>query len=104
MLKVDLTAGKIEVEKIDENLLKKYIGGSGLGAKILWDMKAYEYDPLSEKSPLIFMTGPFANTRAITSGRYAVIGRSPLNRPVRRSGCRGGPGDRLSRGLDMTAL
>ena len=78
ILKVDLSAESIEVSKIGEDILKKYIGGSGLGAKILWDMKAYEHDPLSEKSPLIFMTGPFANTRAITSGRYAVVGRSPL--------------------------
>ena len=78
ILNVDLSAGKTEVETISEDIYQKYIGGSGLGTKILWDRKVYDADPLSADNALIFMTGPFANTPALTSGRHEILAKSPL--------------------------
>ena len=78
ILRVDLTKGKVEAEKLDENLAKKFIGGSGLATKILYDETGPETDPLGPDNRLIFMTGPFAATPIITSGRHHVVTKSPL--------------------------
>ncbi len=78
IVEVNLSDRKIEVVKLEDELNKKFLGGSGLGAKILWDSKAYQSDPLSDSNTLVFMTGPFANTPALLSGRHAVVSRSPL--------------------------
>ncbi len=78
ILNVDLTSRKTEVEVIPEDLYRKFIGGSGLGTKILLDRKVYEAESLSEDNVVIFMTGPFANTPALTSGRHEVLAKSPL--------------------------
>lgn len=78
ILRVDLSKGRVETEALDESLAKKFIGGSGLGAKILHDETGPETDPLGPENRLIFMTGPFAATPVITSGRHAVVTKSPL--------------------------
>jgi aldehyde:ferredoxin oxidoreductase len=78
ILRVDLTKGKVEAEKLDENLAKNFIGGSGLATKILYDETGPETDPLGPDNRLIFMTGPFAATPIITSGRHHVVTKSPL--------------------------
>lgn len=78
ILNVDLSENTVKATTVDEENRKRFLGGSGLGAKILWDMKGFNSDPLSADNPLIFMTGPFANTPALTSGRHAVVSRSPL--------------------------
>jgi len=78
ILRVDLSKKSVETPALDENLAKKFIGGSGLAAKILYDETGPETDPLGPENRLIFMTGPFAATPVITSGRHAVVTKSPL--------------------------
>ncbi|HXZ36165.1 MAG TPA: aldehyde ferredoxin oxidoreductase N-terminal domain-containing protein, partial [Thermodesulfobacteriota bacterium] len=78
ILRVDLTKGRAEAETLDENLAKKFIGGTGLATKILYDETGPETDPLGPKNRLIFMTGPFAATPVITSGRHHMVTKSPL--------------------------
>jgi len=78
ILRVDLSKGRVEEQALDEKVAKKFIGGSGLGAKILYDETGPETDPLGPENRLIFMTGPFAATPVITSGRHAIVTKSPL--------------------------
>ncbi|MFC1798178.1 aldehyde ferredoxin oxidoreductase family protein [Thermodesulfobacteriota bacterium] len=78
IISIDLTNRKVDIVEPVAADLKNFIGGSGLGTKILCDNQAYLADPLSAENPLIFMTGPFANTPALTSGRHAVLAKSPL--------------------------
>jgi len=78
LLTVDLAKKLVKVEGLDEALARKYIGGSGLAAKILYDETGPETDPLGPSNPLIFMTGPFTGTRVPLSGRHAVVAKSPL--------------------------
>ncbi len=82
ILRVDLTKGRVEAEKLDENLAKQSIGGSGLATKILSDETGAETDPLGPENRLIFMTGPFAATPVITSGRHHMVTKSPLREPT----------------------
>ena len=78
ILRVDLTKGRVDVEALDESQAKKYIGGSGLATKILNDETGPQTDPLGPENRLIFMTGPFAATPVITSGRHHMVTKSPL--------------------------
>lgn len=77
ILRVDLTTGKIEVESLDE-VARKYIGGSGLCAKILWDETTADTDPFSPENPMVFMTGPFSGTSVLFSSKVRVATISPL--------------------------
>ena len=78
ILRVDLTSGKVSIEELDENFAKKFVGGRGLGVKILYDELEPKIDPLSPENKLIFATGPVTGTRAPTSGRHCVVSKSPL--------------------------
>ncbi|MCX7794650.1 MAG: aldehyde:ferredoxin oxidoreductase, partial [Thermodesulfovibrionales bacterium] len=58
ILYINLTNGKIEKREIAEEDLAKFVGGRGVGVKILWDhLKKPGVDPFADENPLIFMTG-----------------------------------------------
>lgn len=77
-LTVDLTQGKIETHETPLELQKAYIGGYGLGARMLYDMVPADADPLGPENVLGFITGPLTGTAAFLSSRYIVVARSPL--------------------------
>jgi len=78
ILRVDLEKGEITEEALREEWLRKYIGGSGLAAKYLFDETLTGIEPLSDENPLIFMTGPLTGTASASASRYAVVAKSPL--------------------------
>ncbi|MGI6253026.1 MAG: aldehyde ferredoxin oxidoreductase family protein [Aminivibrio sp.] len=75
---VDLTSRTSEDLTVSDDLLRKYIGGSGLGVYFLFKYGSPKADPLSPENPLIFMNGPFQGTGIPTSGRHQILGKSPL--------------------------
>ncbi|MCK4371483.1 MAG: aldehyde ferredoxin oxidoreductase, partial [Candidatus Lokiarchaeota archaeon] len=83
---IDLNNQKVNVKELDPQIAKDYLGGTGLSAKLTYDLLSSEdyevlkKDPLSEKNPLIFATGPITGTIRPSSGRYSVTGISPLTR------------------------
>ncbi|NIS61643.1 MAG: aldehyde ferredoxin oxidoreductase [Proteobacteria bacterium] len=78
ILRIDLSSLKIHIEDLDEELARHFVGGSGLGAKFLYEMTDERTEPLSPENPLIFMAGPFTGTAVPLSGRHAVVSGSPL--------------------------
>ena len=58
LLDIDLTSGKTKEIAISDELAKKYVGGRGLGARLLYDLLPPKTDPLSPENILIFLTGP----------------------------------------------
>jgi len=78
ILRVDLTNGKISEEFPDEETLKLYLGGAGLATKYLIKEVSKGVDPLGPENKLIFMTGPLTGTPSPSTGRYAVVTKSPL--------------------------
>lgn len=78
LLRVDLTHRKVEMEELEEGLIRKYIGGIGIEAKILYEETGPETDPLSPENLLMAVTGPYTGTGVPTSGRHHVVARSPL--------------------------
>ncbi len=78
LLRVDLSAGKVEEEELEREYAKKFLGGTGLAARYMNDLVDSDVDPLSPDNPLIFMTGPLTGTGAPNSSRHAVCSYSPL--------------------------
>jgi len=77
LLRVDLSGGKTWVESLDEARARRYLGGRGLGARILIDEVPQGCDPLGPENRLIFAMGPLAGTFAPGSGRYVIVAKSP---------------------------
>jgi aldehyde:ferredoxin oxidoreductase len=76
-LKIDLTSGQTEEMPISETDQEKYIGGTTLAAKILYDHVKPGMDPLSPDNPIIFNTGPFTGSNVPMVSRAAICGISP---------------------------
>jgi len=79
ILWVNLSDSKVTARDWDKEWAKKYIGGVGLAAKIIWDETNADTAPFSADNPLVFMTGPVTGTRVPTSGRWIVASLSPLS-------------------------
>ncbi|MFQ6050176.1 MAG: aldehyde ferredoxin oxidoreductase family protein [Candidatus Hydrothermarchaeota archaeon] len=82
LLSVDLSKDKIEEREMDEDLIKFYLGGRGLGVKLLYDLLKEKTEPLSKENILIFACGPLTGTMAPTSGRFSVTSKSPLTNTI----------------------
>ncbi len=80
LLIVDLTSGEIRDEPLNAEYTQKFIGGSGLACRYLYDLIDADTDPLGPENPLVFMTGPLVGTRAPSCGRYVICARSPQTR------------------------
>ncbi len=78
LLRVDLTRGTWHRERVDEGLLLRFLGGRGLGAKILFDEQGPGAGPLSPENKLLFLTSPLIGTGAPWCVKYTVLTRSPL--------------------------
>ena len=81
LARIDLTRGTVTYEAPNEDDLKKYIGGRGLGVKYVFD-NGPQVEPLSPDNLLAIMIGPLSGTRAKMSGRLAVVTKSPLTGTV----------------------
>jgi aldehyde:ferredoxin oxidoreductase len=75
---VDLTANNVSTQPIADQTLRRFVGGSGLAARMLWERLDRDIGPLDPESRLLIATGPFTGTRVPSSGRHAVVARSPL--------------------------
>ncbi len=78
MLFVDLTKGSHEVLALNEETARQYIGGYGIGAKVLFERMKAGADPLGPENIIGFTTGPLTGTGALLSGRYTVVCKSPV--------------------------
>lgn len=77
-LYVDLSAKKIWEEPIDEKLMRDYLGGYGIGSRILYDKMQKGADPLGPENILGMLAGPLTGTSLPFVSRFTVVGKSPL--------------------------
>jgi aldehyde:ferredoxin oxidoreductase len=81
---INLSDKSFEIKDLDPSVAREYLGGTGLSAKITYDLLSEDdfnllkSDPYAEINPLIFATGPVTGTIRPNSGRYSVTGISPL--------------------------
>ena len=79
--RIDLSAGSVAYEAINEDDARLYIGARGLGVKYLLD-NGPQIDPDGVDNMLAFVNGPLTGTEATMSGRLAVVTKSPLTGTV----------------------
>jgi aldehyde:ferredoxin oxidoreductase len=80
ILVVDLSQNKIVEQDLPEEYLEKYIGGSGLNARLFYDhIRANpDIDPCAPENPIVFGCGPLVGTPFPTGSRFTVTSKSPL--------------------------
>ena len=78
VLFVDLSTGSISEAKPEEKLYRDFIGGTGLGARILYERMVAGADPLGPENWLGFVAGPLTGTAVPSTSRYTVVVKSPL--------------------------
>jgi aldehyde:ferredoxin oxidoreductase len=77
ILEIDLKNKTHQVTKLEPELLKMFIGGRGLGARLLWDRLPEGADPLDDRAPLMFLIGPL--TGLVPGGaQLSTVFKSPL--------------------------
>jgi len=78
ILFVDLSAGEVWDEPLDVGEARAFVGGSGLVARMVYDVVDGDTDPLGPDNPLALMTGPLVGTAMPSAGRCSVCALSPL--------------------------
>lgn len=78
ILLVDLTKGEIREEKVPDKVYERYLSGMGLGAWMLYRGIPAGADPLGPENMLGFVSGLLTGTGSLFTGRWMVVGKSPL--------------------------
>jgi len=78
ILKVDLSEKKTEVEELDEKIIEKYLGGNGLGIKLLQEETEGKIKAFSEENPLIFVPGALNGSKIPMTEKCGFYSKSPL--------------------------
>jgi aldehyde:ferredoxin oxidoreductase len=84
-LRVGLSTCSSRPVVLDEGTLRKYLGGSGLGAAILLAERAAQFAPLSPEAALAFVFSPLVGSPLTTSAKFAVVSKSPLTERINDS-------------------
>jgi aldehyde:ferredoxin oxidoreductase len=78
LLRVDLTDETFVEESLDEQTLRKYVGGAGLGVMYLYAEVPPDIDWYAPENRLIFASGPLGATQIPGSGTYSVTTKGVL--------------------------
>ena len=78
ILKVDLTRGKVEIETLREAFYRKWLGGYGLGVKIVYSEITPKTDPLGPWNIIGLTTGILTGTLVPFSGSFTAVGKAPI--------------------------
>ncbi len=78
ILFVNLSTGELKDEALDEKLCRDFIGGYGIGARIIYSRQKAGVDPLGPENYLGLVTGPLTGTPATMGCRFTAMGKTPL--------------------------
>lgn len=78
ILSVNLTDGSIREEMLPEAVYREFVGGNGLGVRVLYERMKPKVDPLGPDNMLGFVAGALTGTPAPGSGRHMLVAKSPL--------------------------
>jgi aldehyde:ferredoxin oxidoreductase len=97
LLFINLTDRTFKEEIPDAALYREYIGGYGLGVRILYERMKAKIDPLGPDNMLGFLVGPLVGTKCHGAGRLSVVGKSPLTNGWGEASCGGNFGPKMKR-------
>src|SRR5262245_38038538 len=77
-LRIDLTTGASEWRPLAQDVLRRFVGGVGLGTYLMHREGPPGVEPLAPAAPLVFRLSPLVGTPLTTSAKFAVVAKSPL--------------------------
>jgi len=77
ILDVDLSSRQTKIVDLDPKMVENFMGGLGLGVKMLYDEVGPDVDGLSPKNIIVIAPGPLTGTSAPTNSRTEIITKSP---------------------------
>ncbi|MCU0485070.1 MAG: aldehyde ferredoxin oxidoreductase family protein [Anaerolineales bacterium] len=89
VLWVDLSHGTWTEQTIPDDIYRKFLGGSGLGAWLLYQAIPAGADPLGPENVLGFLPGLLTGTGSLFTGRWMAVGKSPLTGGWGEANCGG---------------
>lgn len=95
LLRVDLSDGKLTEEKLDADVLEKYMGSLGLGGYYLYKEVPAGVDAFDPENRLVLATGPLTGTRIPGSGTWSAVTKGTLTGLAAASQANGWFGARL---------
>src|SRR5436305_6872324 len=78
ILRVDLTSETITVEPLSPAMARMWLGGTGLGAKVLYDEVPAGVEWDDPQNRLIIAAGPLAGTKVHSAGTYSAVTKGPM--------------------------
>lgn len=84
-LQIDLAQGSGHFIPLSSDVLRRFLGGSGLGVYLLLKHGGAAFDPFSPAAPLAFVFSPLVGSPITTSAKFAVVSRSPLTQRINDS-------------------
>jgi aldehyde:ferredoxin oxidoreductase len=79
ILRVNLSERKVSTSALPDEFIKDYLGGRGIGARILYEENPPHVDPYSPENRLIFFTTPIMGTTAPCCVKFSLVTKSPLS-------------------------
>lgn len=104
ILRVDLDDYEIKDDRLQPDEFQNFIGGRGIGIRLLVDLAPPGIDPLDARNPLILTTGPYTGA-GVFSAFFNITAKSPLTDIAAGSHCGGhwGPGLKKA-GFDIVVI
>jgi aldehyde:ferredoxin oxidoreductase len=78
ILRVNLSNGQIDEEQINHEMVRKYVGGTGLGTKFLYEEVPPGLEWSDPENRMMFFSGPLGGTRVAGSGTFSVVSKGPM--------------------------
>ncbi len=105
VLRVDLSNGKITSEVVDQTTLRKSVGGTSLGIRVLYDEVSPGVEWNDSENRLFIGSGPLGGTSIEGSGAIAVVTKGALTNGIASSQANGFFGTYLrSSGFDAIII
>ncbi|MCX5886483.1 MAG: hypothetical protein NT096_11345 [Proteobacteria bacterium] len=105
MITVDLSKDKIDVSPMRADLIRDYIGGEGIGSRLLWEMVKPKAEPYHPGNAVIFASAPFNGTIFPAGARGCIVFKSPESEGISMSNIGGRWGAELKfAGYDLVAV
>ncbi len=89
VMNVDLSTGKIQIQKISPAVYESFLSGMGLAAHLLYHRIPAGADPLGPDNTIGFVSGLLTGTGSLFTGRWMVVGKSPLTKGWGEANCGG---------------
>ncbi len=77
MIKIHLSSAEISSMPVPEELERDYMGGEGIGTRLIWDMVPPKADPLGPNNAIVFASAPLNGTAFPAGPRGTVVFKSP---------------------------